>query len=832
MGDQLGDQLNAFSEPPDPASIRSPGDVVLGLRLLRAWAGDPSYAAIARKVNAAWRAEGRPAREWSTAKNTVADCFRPRPRPNDELLIAIVAALHADPGYVSAWRQALRIIRGEIAAAAFVTAGDRLPDELADFVGRSAELRELTRKPGAGSWVATVIEGMPGVGKSALAIHAGHRMLRAGHADRVFYVDLRGFHPDPARPPVDPAAVLVELLRLLGAPASESQLSDLGRLAVAYRQRLRGHRVLVLLDNAASAEQVAPLLPADPQSPALVTSRHRLARLPRTRLMRLEPFPPDDAVRLLRSAAGEPRYRADPEATARIAELLGYLPLALAVVAGRIHSRPWPISEHLDWLTSRFTAGEPADRVTRAARLRLTGQIQLAIGLSYESLGPDERGLLRRLAWHPGPDVDPYAAAALADCEMTRAERHLARLLGANLLQQRQSGRHHLHDVIRAFALDRAYDEEPATARHAALTRLLDHFRHNAAAAMQLCAPYEKERPTQPLTAPAPSVPLNGATDAEAWLAAELPNLLACAGYAAVAGWPAHAVDVSLILYQYLHERSRFADARTLHTAALAAARATGDRSSECQVLINLGLTAFVGGDLPQALGHLGEGLVVARECNDRTGEGRALANLAETYAMLGRLDEALDHFQQALAITRETGYRVGESRILGSIGTTYGRLGQLRAAIRHLRQGALLAREIGDWDGECRCLINLGFALAKLEHHGMAIRVYQQTLTIFEALGDHNSVGYAHHFLGTAYAAMGRYREALDGHNRALEVAREVGNPLLAAAAHNGVGDANWGLDRPKLAHTHWEQALAGFAERGTPEADEVRAKLDRHRG
>lgn len=236
----------AFVVPPDPGSAGTPDELAGGLRSLKLWAGDPSYETITDRINMAWKTAGRPGGEWAR-RATVADCFATgRRRLNTELVIAIVQALHPDAGYVTQWRQAMRVVAGESRAAAQVRVHATLPPEPAGFTGRAAELDRLCQalRHGATDGVAagiSAIAGMAGVGKTQLAIHAGHLLAREKLFDRILFVNLRGFHPDPAQPPADPAAVLDGFLRLLGVSGHQIP-HDLAARTGVYRSRLAGTR--------------------------------------------------------------------------------------------------------------------------------------------------------------------------------------------------------------------------------------------------------------------------------------------------------------------------------------------------------------------------------------------------------------------------------------------------------------------------------------------------------------------------------------------------------------------------------------------------------------
>jgi AAA ATPase domain len=356
----------ALGAPPDPGAVSTLDELVNRLRLLKVWAGDPSYGTITSRVNEAWTAAGRPAGSL-VGKTTVVDCFRAgRRRVNADLVVAVVQALHPDVGYVSQWRQALHVVRGQTRAAAQVRVQGELPPDLATFTGRTHELSQLRScwrqlAAGTGQEPVCLITGMPGVGKTQLAVHAAHLLIRDGLAagaslNRVLFANLRGF--DPAHPPADPAAVLEGFLRLLGVPGHRVPPALNDRVA-AYQSRLAETRTLVVLDNAADADQVVPLLPGTPDSAGclvLVTSRRALPALHPGLNLSLDVFDPDEARGYVTRAAAGVHVGDDPQAANRIARRCGYLPLALGLVAAHIAGTPgWTLTDHADWLDERHT---------------------------------------------------------------------------------------------------------------------------------------------------------------------------------------------------------------------------------------------------------------------------------------------------------------------------------------------------------------------------------------------------------------------------------------------------------------------------------------------
>jgi tetratricopeptide (TPR) repeat protein len=840
-------------QPPDPGPARTLDDLVDRLRSLKIWAGDPSYETITDRINAAWSQAGRPAGELAR-KNTVADCFRTgRRRINTDLVVAVIEALHPDAGYVAHWRQALRVALAETQAAAQVRAQDSLPADLTEFTGRDAELARVAELAGSTGGLVT-IEGMAGVGKTRLAIHAGHVLHRQRPFDHILFVDLRGFHPDPGQPPADPGAVLDSFLRLLGVPGQQVPHSLNGRIT-KYRERVGGRRVLVVLDNAADESQAEPLLPGAAGCVVLITSRRSLAKLLPGLHLQLEVFTPDAAVGLLTRAV--PQLPADDgEAMRRVAHRCGYLPLALGLVAGHMRGRPdWTPADHADWLDERHRAG------------RLDDGLALALNLSYQHLPADRRRLLRLLALHPGQDFDGYAAAALAGTGLGTATEHLLQLSDDNMLQRGTPGRFGFHDLVRADAAGRATDEERPVARREALGRLLDYYLHTAAAALDVVSPAEHDhRPG--VTPPATAIPpLSDADEARGWLDTERDNLIATAGHAAVNGWPGYTAALAATIYRYLDLGGHLGDAVILHTQARRAARETGDREGEAHALNNLGGGYRRQGRYPLAIHYFQEALTLYRETGDQLGEARALGNLSVVSWRLGRYRQAADYAQQALDRYAEVGDRLGEARAAVNIGGAWWRLGDYPRAVERFQYALNQFRELAARQDECAVQSNLGLAYERMGRYADAVEQHSRSLALSREIGNRIGEAQALTDLGTAYRLLGRTALARDHVERAIAMFRDMHDQGSEAEALDGLGECLLDEGRPEearghhaaaldlaveiqdqyeqarahrcLARTyaatgdreaalrHWEQALVGYAELGVPEADEVRAEM-----
>ncbi|MFF4357058.1 NB-ARC domain-containing protein [Streptomyces sp. NPDC001604] len=445
----------------DPAKARTTDEFIAELRLLKAWAGNPSITEITRRIHRDWQRAGRPRGEWP-ARSTVGNCFQVgRRRPNADLLLAVVKALvGADEAVVSIWRQSLRAVLGEAEAAARVSACNRLPAGPSEFVGRAGLVAEAEAALISGrQGPALVLEGMAGVGKTSLVLHLAHRLLAEECTEvPVLFATLRGSVAQG--PPADPAAVLETFLRLLGITGDRIPY-DLEARAALYRQLLAGTGALIVLDDAADEEQLRPLLPGAPGCRTLITSRRELDGLTGAARVPVPPLDPDDSVELLRAAAGAERLASDLPAVEQIAGSLGHLPLALSVI-GR-HMR-----EHPAWALGDYYR-EPL------ITLALEDGVRTALAASDARLPQGARRLLRLLALHPPAEVEIAGAAALLGEPSAVAEHHLATLAAEHLVERAAPHRFRVHPLIHAYAEERLCIDEPATRIHQALVRLSEH---------------------------------------------------------------------------------------------------------------------------------------------------------------------------------------------------------------------------------------------------------------------------------------------------------------------------------------------------------------------
>ncbi len=742
----------------------------------------------------------------------------------------------------------------------------QLPGTVRHFVGRADELAALTglldqagQQP-SGTVVVSAIGGTAGVGKTALAVHWAHQVT-GRFPDGQLYVNLRGYDPSH---PLSAAEALVGFLRALGVPDQDIPPEEAER-AARYRSLLAGRRMLVVLDNAQSAEQVQPLLPGTNACVAVVTSRDSLAGLvARDGAVRLDLdlMPPDDAVCLLRALVGS-RVDADPGAAAALAGQCCRLPLALRIAAELADARrATPLADLVDELTDQQRRLDLLD----AARDPHIA-VRAVFSWSYRHLDAETARGFRLAGLHPGPDLDRYAAAALAGCTPDQGRRVLDELARAHLLQAAGADRYGMHDLLRAYARDLANSRDGEQERQAALTRLLDYYLATAAAAMQALYPAEGRLrpPVPPPVTAAP--PVADPAAARAWLDAQRPGLVAVAAHAADYGWPGHATRLARTLSRYLEASGHYAESLTINGCARRAAHRAGDKAAEAAALQGLGVVAWRQGRCVQASGLLEQALGSWREAGDRWGEGRAMGTLGLVDLVQGHSKQAARYLQQAAAAFRETGDVSGEARMLGNLGAAERRLGHFQQAAALFKQALALSRQTGDRSGEAYALARLGSVDAEQGRGQQGASRLRQAVAMFHEAGDLSGEAYVLNSLGTAERGEGRYEQAARHHSRALALCRQTGERAGEAEALNGLGEtlrvtgpvgescarhtaalavATEIGDRYEQAHAHsglaracdaagdrgrarghWQQAVILYDSLGAPEAGQIRAQL-----
>ncbi|HET9137886.1 ATP-binding protein [Actinophytocola sp.] len=769
------------------------------------------------------------------AHGIIGDYFSGRtlpPTDRFDILVGLLGASAQEVGALATARDRVEEGRRKprSAADAAPVVPRELPMPVPGFTGRAAQLSHLDELLDTARTVVVVISGTAGVGKTALVVHWANRVADR-FPDGCLYVDLRGFGPGE---PVRPEDALTGFLRGLGVPGADLPL-DAGELAARYRTLLAGRRMLIMLDNAGSAEQVRPLLPGSLSCFALVTSRDQLAGLVArdgAERVDLDLLPDHDAVALLRSLVGA-RAAAQPAATADLAARCVRLPLALRIAAEVAASRPSA--------TVAALVAELGDQPRTLDLLEAGGDPATAIrqvfSWSYRRLSASAARCFRLLGLHPGVDFDVPSVAALAGLPPGEAHARVEELTRAYLVQQTRPGRYAMHDLLRAYAREQLGEDDPAA------DRLLEHYVSAAAAAVDTLYPVDR----QPGATPPPGRTAPG--DALDWLTAELPAMVALSARATRSGRSDFPVRLSAALSRFLDRTSHFPEGLAIHGDAAAVAGARAEPAHEAAALRELGQIHYRLGRLRPALDQLNRALEISRSAGDTALQTRTLNSIATVYDRLGQYEAAVEHFQQALDIDRRIGDRAREGRELGNLGIEYAQLGRYRAAVDHFEQALLVADELGDRYGEGNALTNLGMVHCSLGDYPQAIAELRRALDSTRAIGDRSGEGRVLTNLGMAHTRLGAYTEARDCleralhlhravagradeaealtyfgelhqrtgdhvtalayHRRALALAQEISLPGVACTAHDGAGRALRALDRLAEATAHHEQAV-----------------------
>jgi DNA-binding SARP family transcriptional activator len=702
----------------------------------------------------------------------------------------------------------------------------QLPAPPAAFTGRGAYLDRLdalltadaAAQPRA--LVISTVAGAAGIGKTALAVQWAHR-VRGRFGDGQLFADLRGY---AAGPPVRPIDALAGFLSALGVPA-EQVPTRLDQAAALFRTLTTGRRLLVVLDNARGVEQVRPLLPGDPGSLVLITSRVRLAGLVArdgAQPVLLGALDADEAHELLARLLGPERVAAEPAATGQLVRECASLPLALRIAAATLAWRPGQgIGDYVERL-----------RHNRLGVLAIDGDpdstVRDAFALSYAALPPAARRQFRLLSLVPGPDLDPAAAAAVADLPAAVAADLLDRLAGAHLLDQPAPGRYALHDLLRAFAAERTREEDASVDRDAATSRLYAWYLSMVDAAADLLYPHMLRLPRPPMDErPARFA---GHADALAWLDAERRNLVAAVRAAVEHGPRRAGCLLADVLRGYFHLRRYAADWLAVADAALAAAEADRDPRAEAAARHSLGTAYRCLGDLDGAQRQYVRVLRLARRCGWRESEATTLGNLGLISQGRGRLKAAARQLTAALAVDRRIGRGAGVANNVGLLAAVYHDMGRLAEAAAHFAEAVELNRLTGAQHGQALALTGLGDVCRELGRLDVAADHLDRALRHYARVGDRDGAAIVHHRLAAVNCDLGRTTEAREHALTSLSLARETGDPRTEAAAltalatvYGRIGDHREALFHHRRAYdlTHEAtsprtqiEALVGLAE------------------
>ncbi|WP_052869417.1 ATP-binding protein [Streptomyces niger] len=653
-----------------------------------------------------------------------------------------------------------------------------LPRDIADFTGRDSELHRLLHAAEDGHVPVIsihTVDGMPGVGKTALVIHAAHQLI-ARYPDGQFFIDLHAH--TTGQPPADPADVLATLLISIGI--SPQHLPDtLEERAALWRDRLAGRRVLLILDNAADPAQVEPLLPASQQCLVLITSRRRLIALDGAAPLPLDPLPPDQAAHLFTRLARRTSTEADHSAVTEAVRLCGRLPLAITLLAGRL-------AHHPAWDLTTFT-DEFATAQDRLSELRVGNRaVAAAFDLSYQDLPPHLQRLFRHLGLHPGPDIDPYATAALTGIRLAQARRQLETLYADHLIEEPAPRRYRLHGLLREYA-HTLTTHDPTEARAHAIQRLLDYYTHTAQTADHHLDGMPRLH-TRPTPAPAAAPDLKTREQALAWMRIELPNLIACAHHTTDHTRPIH-IQLAHHVAAYLRQQGPWDRALSLHRDAANAAHHANDHLGEASALRELGRVLYLTGDYAGAGDLSGQALELFRTLGNRLGEAGTLQDLGRVQRLTGDFAEAGKLAGQSLELYRTLGNRLGEANALQDLGRVQRLTGDFAEAGQLSGQALNLYQGLGDRLGEANALQNLGRVRRLTGDYAGAGQLSGQALNLYRALGNRLGEAGTLQDLGRVRELTGDFTGAGQLIGESLELYRTLGNRHGEANALQNLG-------------------------------------------
>ncbi|MEU8421660.1 BTAD domain-containing putative transcriptional regulator [Micromonospora sp. NPDC048835] len=725
-----------------------------------------------------------------------------------------------------------------------------LPRAINDFIGRQETLNRLVKEIEEDDARIQLVDGMAGSGKTTLAVHVATALAHR-YPDAHLFIDLHG-HSE--REPIPPAVALATLLRQLGVPGDRIPAGTDERAAL-WRSRMSGRRAIVVLDNAASAAQVVPLLPSGRDCLTLITSRRRLAGLDGGKPSSLAVLDPEEAVELLGRVVGADRVDAEPEATIEVIARCGHLPLAIRLAGARLAHRPrWRVRD----LADRLAAGRNTLSELSAGE-RSVGQ---AFALSYAQLDLDQQRMFRLLALHPGGFFDDRVAAALADLPLPDAQDLLDNLVDAHLVDEPEAGRFRFHDLMREYARQLLETDETAASRTAAIVRLLDHHLHVAHAISGRMEPVSSRSALMLPEPPRADLVRASVADGTGWFDANRAALPALVRLAAAEGQLERCWQLVRTSWFYLYSHGHLDELMDTHTVALHAAEQLGDAGAIATVQNYLSSGYFRLGRYPEAIDLMERALRSRQRLGDLRGEVTVRRNLTVAYGANWQLAPAMAHSAAALALitagdqpveviailnnqallllawgrypesrqvsrrqlhlAREVGDMNNVFNALGHLGVVRARLGDYPGARRFLRLALQFKRREGNRFGEGEVLNELGSIERILGRPEEAAMLHREALAVVVKSGDRLAACMSRNLLARALLDQGDAASAVDLHRRVLADAVRMGARHEQARALDGIARCLRDTD-PAAARSHWIRALALYEQIESPDQHEV---------
>jgi DNA-binding SARP family transcriptional activator len=675
----------------------------------------------------------------------------------------------------------LRWLRGMLPPVAFAGAGAGEGD------GEGAEGGAGDREPAV-----AIVAGTAGVGKTTLAIRFA-RQVAPHFPDGQLYVNLRGF--DPSGAPADPETALRGFFEALGVPARRVPAS-LEQQTALFRSLLDGKRMLLLLDNARSTEQVRPLLPGSPGCMVLITSRSQLTGLVAAegaRPLPLDLLSPAEAREFLTRRMGADRVAAEPAAATELIEQSARLPLALSVTCARAVTRPGvalaDLAAELRDARGRLDALETDD---------VTTDLRAVFSWSYHRLSPQAARMFRLLGLHPGPDISAAAAASLAGTTLTAARSALAELTGASLLVEDRCGRFGCHELLRAYAAERSAADETADQREAARGRLLAHYVLTARAGSARLYPGRTKiqpPPGSPRVTPEEFGTYEAVLE---WFATENRVLRAVHAMAFESGQDHSCWTLAFHWTPILLRSGQMPEVAALQRTSLASALRLRDPVALAHVHYELGHVSERLGDFDDGHAHLAQALDLFVMLGDKVNIAQARHGLSALLNRQGRYAEALEHAKEALRLRRSFAPQAMVAYSENAVGWLYAHLGQYPEALRYCGHALELHRESGSRSGAADTLDSIAYVYEQLGDTGQALAYYEQAIDIYRNIGDPEGESRSLTMLGDVQLAAGQRSAAEHSWRQAAAVLSRIGGDgaqvserlgKLAAAGASGAG-------------------------------------------
>lgn len=659
----------------------------------------------------------------------------------------------------------------------------QLPSMSGHFVGRDSYLEQL-ESYFANHGAIVVIDGPPGVGKTALALHwaaAAERSQR--FPDGILFGDLQGFTPDSV--PIEPSDLLDDFLRALGTPGDQVPEGLQARTNL-FRTLLADRRVLVVLDNAASAHQVRPLLAGSPDCGVVVTSRRRLPGLAMrdgAERVSLGPLPPDESTQLLSEVIGE-RATSEQHAVAELTRLCDNLPLALRVVGERVAAHPHHSLEQLagDLRHARLDALSADDHDDETTAMRPV------LSWSYHALDQEVARTFRLLGLHTGAHISLAAIGALAGKPLSVVRSHMTFLCGAHLVEEHDRHRYRLHDLVRLYAAERMAAEESEQRRRTAARRLWDYYLGSVDRATRALAPYRMHPEIDHATLTSPAEDFDSYSPALAWCDTEVANfapvLRTAVEYGVEQTW-----KLAAALWDYFHVQLPWSAWSATNSAALPKATAERDRYGEAWIRNSIG------------------------DCLRRKRD----------------MTEATEHFERALELRQEVDDRPGQGWSWFCLGTLAADQNQFPDAVTALGEALQIFTALDDVYAQGRCLLHRGQAQREGNAPDAALADLHGALERFTQVEDRHDQSLVWAALAVIYSQRNENDEAVNFYVSALATLRDFGDWHAEVRTLKAYGHHLWQFGDTAAALQRWDEAWRILSERGeVTEASQLRDEVD----